>query len=128
MPIDRVLLLAGITAEALVVALLAWRRVDRVLPIFCSYLVWGLLSDLAMPVLQAHFSSAYVRCYLVEMSLDSLLQYGVLVELAWSVLRPFHALPQRRVLVAIALAALRNDKPPPGGATTARERSTSRLA
>ncbi len=106
MAIESVLLAAGITAEGLVVALLVWRRVYRRLPVFCAYIVWGLASDCAMPLLQAHFPSAYVRCYLVEMSLDSLLQYCVLVELGWSVLRPFHALSPRRVLAATALGVL----------------------
>jgi len=106
MPIERVLLFAGITAEALVVALLAGRRMDRRLPVFCSYIVWGLLSDCAMQVIETYFPSLFVRCYLWEMSFDSLLQYGVLVELAWSVLRPFHALPPRRVLAMSALGVL----------------------
>jgi hypothetical protein len=59
-----------------------------------------------MPVLQSHFPDAYIRIYLVEMSLDSLLQYGILVELAWAVLRPFHVLPPRRVLAFSALGVL----------------------
>lgn len=103
---ESVLLAAGITAEALVIALLAWRRVYRRLPVFCAYIVWGLLSDCAMPLLQAHFPSTYVRWYLLEMSLDSVLQYCVLVELGWSVLRPLHAMPPRRVLPAVALGVL----------------------
>jgi len=82
--IDSVLLAAGIPAEAVVVALLWWRRVYRQLPVFSAYLAWGLLSDCAMPVLQSHFAGAYIRIYLVESSLDSVLQYGVLVELAWA--------------------------------------------
>jgi hypothetical protein len=104
--IDSVLLAAGIPAEALVVALLLWRRVYRRLPIFSAYLVWGLLSDCAMPILQSHFPGAYIRIYLVESSLDSLQQYGVLVELAWAVLRPFHAMSPRRVLAVSALGVL----------------------
>jgi hypothetical protein len=104
--IDSVLLAAGIPAEALVVALLLWRRVYRQLPIFSAYLMWGLLTDCAMPVLQSHFPGAYIRIYLVESSLDSLQQYGVLVELAWAVLRPFHAMQPRRVLAISALGVL----------------------
>ncbi len=103
---ESVLLASGITAEALVIALLAWRRVYRRLPVFCSYIVWGLLSDCAMPLLQAHFPDAYIRWYLLEMSLDSLLQYCVLVELGWAVLRPLHAMPPRRVLPVVALGVL----------------------
>jgi hypothetical protein len=105
--IDTALLTAGIIAEALVVALLCWRRVYRQLPIFSAYLVWGLLVDCTMSVLQSHLAAGtYIRFYLVESSLDSLLQYGVLVELAWAVLRPFHAMPPRRVLPVTALGVL----------------------
>jgi len=105
--IETALLTAGIVAEALVVALLWGRRVYRQLPIFSAYLVWGLLSDCSMPALQSHFAAgAYIRIYLAESSLDSLLQYGVLVELAWAVLRPFHAMSPRRVLPVTALGVL----------------------
>jgi hypothetical protein len=106
MPIDRVLEIAGLAIEALVIAMLAWRRIDRILPVFCAYIAWGLLSDCAMQVMQRSFPSSYVRGYLVEMSLDSLLQYFVLVELASAVLRSFHALPPRRVLIASVLGVL----------------------
>lgn len=103
---DSVLLATGIAAEALVVALIGWRRIYRQLPVFSAYLVLGLLGDCSMSVLQSHFPDSYIRIYLVEMSLDSLLQYGVLVELAWAVLRPFHAMPPRRVLAVSALGVL----------------------
>jgi hypothetical protein len=105
--IETTVLTAGIVAEALVVALLCWRRVYRELPLFSAYLAWGLLGDSLMPLLQTHCSAAvYIRFYLGESSLDSLLQYGVLVELAWAVLRPFHAMPPRRVLSVTALGVL----------------------
>jgi hypothetical protein len=101
-----VLLTTGVIAEALVLALLSWRREYRRLPMFFIYIVWAVVSDCSMPVLHWRFPDAYVGIFLVETSLDSLLQYGVLVELAWSVLRPFHVLPPRRVLPATALGVL----------------------
>jgi hypothetical protein len=101
-----VLLTTGVIAEALVLALLSWRREYRRLPMFYIYIVWAVVSDCSMPVLHWRFPDAYVAIFLVETSLDSLLQYGVLVELAWSVLRPFHVLPPRRVLPATALGVL----------------------
>jgi hypothetical protein len=101
-----VLLTTGVILEALVLALLSWRREYRRLPMFYIYIVWAVVSDCSMPVLHWRFPNAYVGIFLVETSLDSLLQYGILVELAWSVLRPFHALPPRRVLPAIALGVL----------------------
>jgi len=102
--IETALLTAGIVAEALVVALLWGRRVYRQLPSQRVSRV-GLLSDCSMPLLQSHFAAgAYIRIYLAESSLDSLLQYGVLVELAWAVLRPFHAMSPRRVLQSLRWA------------------------
>jgi hypothetical protein len=103
---ETVVLLAGVIAEALVLALLSWRREYRWLPMFYIYIVWGVVSDCSMPVLHWRFPNAYVGIFLTETSLDSLLQYGGLVELAWSVLRPFHALPPRRVLPVTALGVL----------------------
>jgi len=52
----------------------------------------------------SQFPGAYIDL-LVESSLDSLLQYGI-CGLAWAVLRPFHALPPRRVLAVSALGVL----------------------
>jgi hypothetical protein len=44
------------------------------------------------------FPAAYLTTYLVEEGIDSVLQFCVLVELAWSILRPFRAsLPQNTV-------------------------------
>lgn len=108
MPLDRILEITGLAAEVLVVALLTSRRIYRTLPVFCLYIAWGLLSDCAMQAIQIYFPSDYVSSYLVEMSLDSLLQYCVLVELAWAVVlrSSFHALPPRRVLAASALGVL----------------------
>jgi len=87
-----VLLTTGVILEALVLALLSWRREYRRLPMFYIYIVWAVVSDCSMPVLHWRFPNAYVGIFLVE--------------LAWSVLRPFHALPPRRVLPAIALGVL----------------------
>jgi hypothetical protein len=88
---EAFLLLAGIACEAALVALFAWKRAYRRLPVFCGYIAWGLFSDGMMSLLRTRFPSEYLHFYLVEMCLDSLFQYCVLVELAWSVLRPFRA-------------------------------------
>lgn len=54
------------------------------------------------------YPSAYVTTYIVEMILDSVLLFGVLVELAWSILRPIHASLPRflRVVIGVLILAL----------------------
>ena len=92
MSADTILLVSGIVCEAALVALFAWKRTFQRLPVFCGYIAWGLVGDCSMYMLRTSFPSQYLHLYLVEMCLDSLFQYCVLVELAWSVLRPFRGL------------------------------------
>lgn len=106
MSTETVLVTLGIVFEAALVALLWWKRAYRHLPVFCAYILWGLASDCAMSILQRRFPAQYLTIYLVEVSLDSLFQYGVLVELAWSVLQPFRNSLPRRFLWGISLAIL----------------------
>jgi hypothetical protein len=80
------------------------RRVWRILPIFSAYLVWALLSDLTWLYFQEHGNPLnYLRFYTIEMTIDSLLMFTVLVELAWSVLRPVRASLPRGTLFALAV-------------------------
>jgi hypothetical protein len=48
----------------------------------------------------------YLQTYIGEVSLDSILQYGVLVELTWAVLRPLRDSLPRGTLVGISLALI----------------------
>lgn len=106
MNLDTTLWFAGIVTEAAVLGLLLYRRAWRVLPFFCVYSTWTLFSDIGAYTLLHFWPSSYLTAYLAEVVLDSLLQLGVLVELAWSVLRPFRASLPRRSLVAISLFIL----------------------
>jgi hypothetical protein len=103
---DTMIWIAGVTAEALFVALLVWRHAYKRLPIFFVYIVWGLASDLTMYVLSTRMTQHYLWAYLVELSIDSVLQYCVLVEIAWSALRPFRAALPRRIVIGISLFIL----------------------
>lgn len=110
MSLDNLIWLAGIAAEALVVGLLVYRRVWRLLPLFFIYCVWDLLSNIVSYTSSQFFHStsphSYLSIYLVATVIDSMLQFGVLVELAWSVLRPIRAALPRFTIVAICIGIL----------------------
>jgi hypothetical protein len=100
--LDSTLYLAGYIAEAAVVALLVYRGVFRTFPIFFSYLVWSLLSDAAAFAAIHLYSASYKNVFLVVLIIDHLFQFGVLVELSWSILRPLRAALPRWTVLAIA--------------------------
>lgn len=102
MSLENALWLTGIVTKAALIALLLYRRAWRTLPIFSIYCVWDLSLD-AANVAVRHFSpDSYLVTYLTETAIDSALQFCVLVELTWSVLRPIRASLPRAALVVIA--------------------------
>ena len=109
MGLDNTIWLAGILVEAAVVCLVFYKRIWRLLPLFCVYLCWDLLSNVGGFVARylLHSSNAsYITAYLVETAIDSVLQFGVLVELAWSVLRPIRSSLPRITPLIISLLIL----------------------
>jgi hypothetical protein len=105
--LDSILSLAGMVLEAVIVALLFYRRAWKNLPCFCAYLIWSLV-DGGVDYLVLHSApSAYFNTYFVGSIIDSVLQFCVLVELAWSVFRPFRtSLPKHTVWFLGGLIAL----------------------
>ena len=57
-------------------------------------------------VIQHRYASHYLQAFIVQMCIDSALQYGVLVELAWCVLRPVRATLPRGTVVGLSLLIL----------------------
>lgn len=104
--LDNTLWVASSAAEAAVLALLVYRRAWRTLPVFCIYSVWTLASSGVNYVVHSYFPGGYLATYIVGMVLDSALQLAVIVELAWSVLRPVRASLPRSALLVIAAAIL----------------------
>jgi hypothetical protein len=98
--------LVGVVTEAAFIVLLAHRRTYRLLPAFFLYTVWALASDLVMYFFRTRLPAHYFNIYLVEASLDSTLQYLVLVELAWSVLRPHRESLPRGIVLKISLVVV----------------------
>jgi hypothetical protein len=105
-----ILWVGGVTAEVGLVVLLAVKRVYRNLPVFFAYLCWAIASDLAAYTIQTFRPEFYSKFYWTQMVIDSVMVFAVLVELAWSVLRPIRAsLPKWSwlgIAVLIALAGL----------------------
>jgi hypothetical protein len=105
--LDNKLFFAGMVVEAAIIGLLFYRRVWRILPVFCIYVISGLLSDIGNYWGQRHFAGVSAHGYLIEyiatMSADSALQIGVLIELAWSILRPLRPSLSRRALPLVVL-------------------------
>jgi hypothetical protein len=103
MTAEYALWLSAMVAEAAVVALLLYRHVARSLPVFCLYCAWSLCTDAVNFYLHQRISdSAYLSIYLAETVIDSALQFSVLVELTWSVLKPIRASLPRLALPVLA--------------------------
>jgi hypothetical protein len=104
MSLDNTFSVVGIMSEAAVLGLLLYRCVWRILPVFCVYCAWVLISNAGLYAVFSFFPSSYLTAYLAETVVESALEFGVLVELAWSVLRPLRAsLPRGAPLVVAGL-------------------------
>jgi hypothetical protein len=103
--LDNTLWFAYIAVEAALVGLLAYRRVWRLLPLFFAYCIWDILSNVIGFVSTSFIHpsySHYLTTYLTIEVIDATLQFGVLVELAWSVLRPIRSSLPRAALFVVA--------------------------
>jgi len=89
--VNSILSVAGIAGEVAVIIFLLYRRVWRTLPCFFIYSVWSLVSDVGNNLVLHFAKPAYLNAYVVGNVVDSVLQFCVLVEIAWSVFRPFRA-------------------------------------
>jgi hypothetical protein len=100
--------LLGILADATLLALLLKGRVYWDFPVFFLYIAESLASAVAMYVLFTRASSStYFHVYLWDLAISSLLQFALLVELSWSVLKPLRsALPKGTWIVLACVIAL----------------------
>jgi hypothetical protein len=101
--LDSTLFAAGCIVEAAILILLFYKRVYRDFPIFCAYLIIGMMSDTAQYLLIRHYPDSDLRIYLIGTIIDSLLQFGILVEVSMSVLRPMRSLLPRGAILAVAV-------------------------
>jgi hypothetical protein len=103
---DSLLWAAGLTAEAAVLVLLLRRRVFSTLPVFFSYMAWSLIADLGQYTVMRHWPSSYFHFYVANLAIDSLFQFGVLLELSRSVLRPMAKMLPRWTPFAVGILIL----------------------
>ena len=84
--IDLTLWLFAVLMEGAVLGVILWRRIYRTLPVFSCFLVWCLLSDAGMAVMD-RLPKVYLSATLVNITVDALFQIAILWELgrAWSV-------------------------------------------
>ena len=102
MQVESLLSGLGVVAEAALILLLIRVRAFRILPAFFAYICWSLVSDIAMTAVRAHVSvNIFFRVYEIQMVIDAAMIFAVLVELAWSVLRPLRQSLPRRSWIAI---------------------------
>jgi hypothetical protein len=104
--LDNILWVSGMMAEVAIVALLLYKRVGRTLPFFCAYCVWGLLSDVGGFLTFRYFHPFYPKIYFGFAVLDAVLQFCVLVELAWSLFKPIRKFLPRQAPIAVAALIL----------------------
>lgn len=94
---------SAIGTEIALVALLLRKATFKTFPIFCAYLVWDILDNVGLYAISRTHPSSYVVAYLTVLAIDSVFWFLVLVELAWSVLRPFRSALPRGAVVVVAL-------------------------
>jgi len=101
--IDLTLWLAGIGMEAVLLALVIWKRVYRALPVFFYYLIWCLASEAGMAVARL-FPNAYLPAMLVNITVQSLFQLAILAELGRVVVRYNQVSPLSRTVLVLLTA------------------------
>lgn len=92
MSLQIVLSTVGVLTEIAIICLLLYRRIGRTLPIFLVYCLWALISDATALAVTLNTSQGYgINFYVATTLIDLTLQLAVIVELAWSVLRPLRS-------------------------------------
>lgn len=104
---DSVILCSGVAAEVVLILLLARSRAYKNFPAFFLFLIWSLFSDGFMYYVRVHQSpELFYSIYKVQLVIDSIMIFAVLVEVAWNVLRPIRASLPRYSWLGIAALIL----------------------
>ncbi len=107
---DFAVVIVGMASELAIILLMIRGHSFRTFPIFSFYLCWSLFSDSFLYYIRIGHADSFFRIYLIQLVIDSLMIFAVLVELAWSVLRPIRkSLPKNSwigIAVLFAIGAL----------------------
>jgi hypothetical protein len=105
--VDFAIWVACLLCSGSLIAMLFFRHIWRVLPIFCVYCVWDVASNIGLYFANGHFKAGiFFHIFFARTIIDSALIFCVLVELAWSVLRPLRASLPRSALVLLGVLIL----------------------
>jgi hypothetical protein len=105
--IETAIYIACLLCSGVVIAMLFFRHIWRSLPIFCAYCIWDVLSNVGLYLANGHFeASLFFHIYFARAIIDSAFILCVLVELAWSVLRPMRASLPRSAMVLLGVLIL----------------------
>jgi hypothetical protein len=100
---DNVILFSGVAAEVILIMLLAKSRAYRNFPAFFLFMIWSLFSDGFMYYIRVYQSAElFYKIYKVQLVIDSVMIFALLVEVAWSVLRPIRGSLPKHSWVGIA--------------------------
>src|SRR5271170_666165 len=101
--LDNVLWLLGVVGELILLGILVYRRTYRTFPIFFSWLVFVLLLEPTFFWLVHNTAPAtYYKIFFALNFPQYLLEAGVLIEIAASVLRPVKRSMPKRILYVFA--------------------------
>jgi hypothetical protein len=107
---DFAVVIGGMACELAIILLMIRGRSFRTFPIFSFYLCWSLFSDSFLYYIRIDHADSFFQLYIIQLIIDSLMIFAVLVELAWSVLRPIrNSLPKYSwvgIAVLFAVGAL----------------------
>jgi hypothetical protein len=105
--LETAVFLAGNLAEAVLVILLIYRRAWRSLPFFFIYSLECLAGSILYYFVMSYWPQQALHTYFYESVLDGALQFCVLVELTWSIFRPYRkTLPPATAFVLGTLIAI----------------------
>ncbi len=108
--VDDFLWIIGDTGKVVLLAILLGRRLYRTFPIFVSYVLWDLISDLFVIWVQlsnhGFFSRHYAVVYYSASIITYLLVTAALLEIAANVLRPAAMVFSRRMLYVLLTVIL----------------------
>jgi hypothetical protein len=98
----------GVVAEITLLVALLVRRQYKIFPVFTLYVAFSLVSDVGVGVLLALCPIHFARSLMFGLlPLEYLLELGILLEIAWNVLRPVHtSLPRGSIRVFAGVVAL----------------------
>jgi len=101
--LDTALWICGVAEEAALILLLIRIRVFKTFPAFFLFVCWSFVNDVLVFALKSIPQGTFFKLYEAEMVIDSAMMFAVLVELAWSVLRPIRSSLPRGSWIGIAL-------------------------